>query len=290
MAKPHVLVIRAPGTNCDQETAYAFEQAGGTTEIVHINRLLSEQELVSKFQILCIPGGFSYGDDVAAGRILGNQIRHHLSECLLKFRDADKLILGICNGFQVLTRSGLFLTDEDGTAEVATLTANDSGKYEDRWVRLSVAGTQCVFFRDIESLYLPVAHAEGKFVARDEATFADLQRQGQLFLRYEHLATSHNSAMNDSSAVDQSQETQGGGTSVATKHEKQAAVVPYPANPNGSQGNVAGVCDETGRVCGIMPHPERFIDRTQHPRWTREELPEEGAGLAVFRNAVGYFA
>jgi len=289
MAKPHVLIVRAPGTNCDQETAFAFEQAGGTAEIVHINRLLSERPLVKKFQILCIPGGFSYGDDLAAGRILGNQIRHHLSEYLFEFRDAGKLILGICNGFQVLTRSGLFLTDEEGTGAVATLSLNDSGKYEDRWVRLSVAGTRCVFFRDLESLYLPVAHAEGKFVVRDEATFADLQRKEQLFLRYQHLTGQHHSTPNGASAVDHAQEPRGGGTSVATKGEKRTKVVAYPANPNGSQGNVAGVCDETGRVCGLMPHPERFIDRTQHPRWTREELPEDGDGLAVFRNAVGYF-
>lgn len=288
MAKPRVLVVRAPGTNCDQETAFAFEQAGATAEVAHINRLLSDRKMIDEFQVLCIPGGFSYGDDLAAGRILGNQIRHHLSDFLFQFRDAGKLILGICNGFQVLMRSGLFLTDEDGSGSLATLTLNDSGKYEDRWVRLSVDGDKCVFFRDVESLYLPVAHAEGRFVVRDEATFESLSQQGQLFLRYENLESLENSAVGASVGLGQ-QAAQGGGTSVATQVQKQTGAVPYPANPNGSQGNVAGVCDETGRVCGLMPHPERFIDRTQHPRWTREDIPQDGDGLAVFRNAVSYF-
>lgn len=287
MAKPRVLVVRAPGTNCDQETAFAFEQAGATAEVAHINRLLSERSMIDEFQVLCIPGGFSYGDDLAAGRILGNQIRHHLSDLLFQFRDAGKLILGICNGFQVLMRSGLFLTDEDGTNSLATLTLNDSGKYEDRWVRLSVDGDKCVFFRDVESLYLPVAHAEGRFVARDEATFETLSQQGQLFLRYENLAGEQ--LASSASAAQREAAAGGGGTGVATQAETTTCTVPYPANPNGSQGNVAGVCDETGRVCGLMPHPERFIDRTQHPRWTREDIPQEGDGLAVFRNAVSYF-
>lgn len=290
MAKPRVLVVRAPGTNCDQETAFAFEQAGGAAEVAHINQLLSERDLVNQFQVLCIPGGFSYGDDLAAGRILGNQIRHHLSDVLFQFRDAGKLILGICNGFQVLMRSGLFLTDENNAEAVATLTLNDSGKYEDRWVKLAVDETQCVFFREIESLYLPVAHAEGKFVVRDEATFEALKQKGQLFLRYAHLDYAENQAGVASTVGTRSQASDGGGTTVATQDEKQTQMVPFPANPNGSQGNVAGVCDETGRVCGLMPHPERYIDRTQHPRWTREELPAEGDGLAVFRNAISYFS
>ncbi len=290
MAKPRVLVVRAPGTNCDQETAFAFEQAGGSAEVAHINQLLNERDLVNQFQVLCIPGGFSYGDDLAAGRILGNQIRHHLSDVLFQFRDAGKLILGICNGFQVLMRSGLFLTDESNSEAVATLTLNDSGKYEDRWVRLAVDETQCVFFRDIQSLYLPVAHAEGKFVVRDEATFEALSQQGQLFLRYDHLDYSGNQAGVASTVDTRVQASDGGVTTVATQDEKQTKMVPFPANPNGSQGNVAGVCDETGRVCGLMPHPERYIDRTQHPRWTREELSAEGDGLAVFRNAISYFS
>ncbi|MBN1589075.1 MAG: phosphoribosylformylglycinamidine synthase subunit PurQ [Pirellulales bacterium] len=279
MATPNVLILRAPGTNCDLETAFAFETAGAKTERVHVNRLLEEPNRFDRFQILCIPGGFSYGDDVAAGRILANQIIHHLSDAMARFKDAGKLILGICNGFQVLIRSGVLL---DGNAEQgspATLTWNDSGRYEDRWVRLGTDGTKCVFFKDVERMYLPVAHAEGKFVARDEATLNRLAAAGQLVLRYLPLdggmAGAKRSAgwLGHSEAVPQATD-----------------ILPFPDNPNGSQANVAGVCDATGRVLGLMPHPERHITRTQHPRWTRPETTQTGDGLKLFENAVAYFA
>jgi phosphoribosylformylglycinamidine synthase len=259
MSKPRVLVLRAPGTNCDHETAFAFQQAGGEPSLVHINRLLDKPRLPAEYQILCLPGGFSYGDDVAAGRILGNQIRHHLSDVMREFQAAGKLILGICNGFQVLLKSGILLADDKQEA-MATLTWNDSGKFEDRWVRMQVVGDKCAFLGAVQAFYLPVAHAEGKFVARDDATLEQLNRSGQLVLRYTHLEPSNR------------------------------AGVPYPDNPNGSQADVAGACDPTGRVLGLMPHPERHIDPTQHPRWTRGEMAERGDGFAVFENAVAYFA
>ena len=264
MAQPNVLILRAPGTNCDQETAFAFEQAGARSELLHINRLLEEPALFERFQIACIPGGFSYGDDVAAGRILGNQIRHHLGGRLAEFKEAGKLILGICNGFQVLLKSDVLLPPEQGKPPAATLTWNDSGRFEDRWVRLGVEGTKCVFLRGIESMYLPVAHAEGKFVSRDKEALGQREAGGQLVLRYRRLGA--------------------GGDG------QQHGPVPYPDNPNGSEAEVAGICDVTGRVLGLMPHPERHIDPTQHPRWTRGEAGEVGDGLAVFTNAVEYFA
>jgi len=242
MSHPHVLILRAPGTNCDQETAFALERAGAKAEILHINRLLEDPAQFRRFQILCIPGGFSYGDDVAAGRILANQIQHHLAEHLVEFKAAGKLILGICNGFQVLLKSSILLEPDAEKGPPATLAWNDSGRYEDRWVRLEAAGAKCVFLRGIESMYLPVAHAEGKFVARDEQALRQLRAAGQLVLRYRRL-----SGDGDSSPV------------------------PYPDNPNGSMADTAGVCDVTGRVLGLMPHPERHIDPTQHPRWTRGE-------------------
>jgi len=255
------LILRAPGTNCDQETAYAFERAGAAPEPCHINRLLESPALLHDFQILCLPGGFSYGDDIAAGRILANQIRHHLTEFLLQFRDAGKLIFGICNGFQILIKSGVFLAD-DAAGPPATLTWNDSGKFEDRWVHLQASGDRCVFLRGIDRLYLPIAHAEGKFVTRDTAILARLRDAGQLVLRYASPAGA----------------------------ESTDGQLPFPANPNGAWDNVAGVCDGTGRVFGLMPHPERHIDPTHHPHWTR--LPERtvGDGLKVFQNAVAYFA
>ena len=257
MTQPRVLVLRAPGANCDLESAFAFERAGAVAERVHVNRLLERPALLSNYQILCIPGGFSYGDDLGAGRILGNQIQHHLRDALHEFKAGGKLVLGICNGFQILIKSGMLLDDDAAGRPAATLTNNDSGKFEDRWITLRTTSNKCVFFSDIESMYLPVAHAEGKFVPRDRATLAALESAGQIVLRY--------AATNDSGEV------------------------AYPDNPNGSIGAVAGVCNGTGRVCGLMPHPERHIDPTQHPRWTRGPLAREGDGLQVFRNAVQFF-
>lgn len=249
MSAPNVLILRAPGTNCDAETAFAFQQAGAKTEVLHINRLLEKPSLFHQFQILCIPGGFSYGDDLGAGRIFGNQIQHHLAEELGRFKADGKLLLGICNGFQVLLKSPVLLEPDAMGGPPATLTLNDCGRYQDCWTRLEVHGSQCVFLSGITRMYLPVAHAEGKFVTRDDQALQDLDAAGQLVLRY------------------------------------------APGeNPNGAVGNVAGLCDSTGRVLGLMPHPERFIDPTQHPRWTRGEAGPVGDGLPLFINAVRYFA
>ena len=264
MATPKVMVLRAPGTNCDKETAFAFEHAGAKAELVHVNRLLEKPSLVSDFEILCIPGGFSFGDDVAAGRILANQIQHHLTEYLAEFKAAGKLILGICNGFQVLIKSGILLEPDPEKGPEATLTWNDSGKFEDRWVRLKVCGGPSVFLKGIEAMYLPVAHAEGKFVPRDQQVLDELESGGQLVLRYRPLASDADGEAPGPAA--------------------------YPDNPNGSVADAAGVSDTTGRVLGLMPHPERHIDPTQHPRWTRGEAGEVGDGMQVFINAVEHFA
>lgn len=282
MAAPKVLVLRAPGTNCDIETAYAFERAGAVAERLHINRLRETPAALDQFQILCLPGGFSYGDDVSAGRILGNQIRVALGDQFRKFRDAGKLILGICNGFQILLKSGILLEDNVAAGAAgkagslptaqATLALNESGRYEDRWVRLQVAGNKCVFFSGVESMYLPVAHAEGKFVTRDADVLTSLEVGGQAVLKYRVL-----------------KEAVAAGA-VAAAASSATHTVPYPDNPNGATNDIAGICDATGRVCGLMPHPERHLDPLQHPRWTRlKELPKEGDGFAVFKNAVAFF-
>src|SRR6185295_3684686 len=188
MAQPRVLILRAPGTNCDVETAYAFERAGARAERLHVNQVLAEPGRLSDFQILCLPGGFSYGDDVAAGRILGNQLRHHLAARIAEFKADGKLILGICNGFQILIKSGVLLEHAPAETAPATLTWNDSGKFEARWVHLKVTSSKSIFFSGIESMYLPVAHAEGKFVTRDPEVLASLERNGQLVLRYTSTA------------------------------------------------------------------------------------------------------
>lgn len=256
---PRVLILRSPGANCDGETAFAFEKAGARVERVHIQRLLAEPSLLKESQILCIPGGFCYGDDIAAGRILANQIRHHLGDVLADFNAAGKLIIGICNGFQALIKCGVLLPDAaDGTL-AATLTLNDSGKFEDRWVQLHRTSDKCVFLRGIERMYFPVAHAEGKFVPRDAAALAALKANGQIVLRYARL-------------------------------DGQPGDAPYPDCPNGAVEQIAGICDDTGRVFGLMPHPERHIDPTQHPRWTREPAKPFGDGWPVFTNAVEFFA
>ena len=246
----NVLILRAPGTNCDIETAYAFELVGAKTDRIHINRVLEQPNILNKFQILCFPGGFSFGDDVAAGKILANLLKQNLDEPLRKFKEDGKLILGICNGFQILIKSNLLLDEENGKIP-ATLSWNRSGMYTDRWVELETETNNCVFLKGIRSMYLPVAHAEGQFIPRSVQALDTLKKSGQLVLRY-------------------TTET----------------------NPNGSNANIAGICDATGRVFGLMPHPERYIDAMQHPHWTRtkpKDRPEHGDGLAIFKNAVEYF-
>jgi phosphoribosylformylglycinamidine synthase len=255
MATPNVLILRAPGTNCDGEAAFAFETAGARTERLHINRLREKPALLHDFQILMLPGGFSYGDDVGAGKILAVELQHFLADAVREFRMNDKLILGICNGFQVLVKAGLIVPpDEDGP--LITLAHNTEGRFEDRWVHLMVTPGNCVFLKGMNHMEVPVAHGEGRLVCRKEWILQGLAQAGQAVLRY-----------------------------VGPSGEP----ADYPANPNGSQGDIAGLSDATGRVLGLMPHPERHILGTHHPRWTREGLKAEGDGLAMFKNAVGYF-
>ncbi|TWU43983.1 Phosphoribosylformylglycinamidine synthase [Novipirellula aureliae] len=265
MAAPRVLVLRAPGTNCDEETAFAFDSAGGVSERVHVNRLIENPALKDRYQILCLPGGFSYGDDIAAGRILATKLRRHLSELVNAFvhGNGDRLVLGICNGMQVLMRLGALTEElEDQSEAPATLDWNDHGRFEDRWVHLVSDQSPCVFLKDIERMYLPMAHAQGKFVAANQDVIDAMRSEGRLALRY----------------------SDGKSGSV------QSETLPFPVNPNGADANVAGVCDKTGRVFGLMPHPERHIDPTQHPFWTRrDEQPEYGDGMAMFKNAIDWF-
>ena len=263
MAAPRVLVLRSPGTNCDEETAHAFEIAGGIGERVHVERLIENPALSGRYQILCLPGGFSYGDDIAAGRVLANQLKHRLSDLLDYFRENDRLVLGICNGFQVLMRLGL-LTEGIQPCPAATLSWNDHGRFEDRWVHLDIEDDhQCIFLNGLHRLFLPVAHAEGKFTAASVNALAQMQSEGRLVLRY----TSRDSTQRSDSQL------------------------PFPCNPNGSQANVAGMCDKSGRLFGLMPHPERYVHRTHHPHWTRlDTFEKEKSGLAIFANAVRYFS
>jgi phosphoribosylformylglycinamidine synthase len=256
MPSTRVLVLRAPGANCDAETHHAFELAGALPERIHINRLRENPALLQRFGVLVIPGGFTYGDDVAAGKILGCQLAHFLGDELRRFRDRERLILGICNGFQALLKAGLLVPpDEDGP--VATLAHNACGKFEDRWIHVQATAGMCPFLKGVDRLHLPVAHGEGRFLCRSAWQLEGLKQTGQVVLRY----------------VDAS-----------------GKPGDYPVNPNGSEGDVAGLCDATGRVLGLMPHPERHVLPTQHPRWTRQGLAKEGDGLLLFRNAVAFFS
>jgi phosphoribosylformylglycinamidine synthase subunit PurQ / glutaminase len=250
----HVLILRSPGANCDQELAFAFENAGAKAERIHIQRLRENPKLFRDFQILAIPGGFSYGDDIAAGKILAIQLATFFGDAIREFRDAEKLILGVCNGFQALLKAGMLIPpDEDGP--LATLTDNPQG-FQDRWITMASTPGKCPWLKDITKLEAPTAHGEGNFRVREEWILSGLEQSGQVVLRY---------------------------IGTAGKPTDQ-----FPFNPNGSQGAVAGVCDITGRVLGLMPHPERNVLPTHHPRWTREGLKEEGDGMKLFRNAVGY--
>jgi len=275
--QPRALILRAPGTNCDEETAHAFRLAGAQTERIHINRLIENPSIAARYQILCIPGGFSFGDDIGAGRILAVRLRRHLAGMIEEFVHGrrDCLVLGICNGMQVLMQLGVLtedLAEKNDHRRVATLTWNRHGRFETRWVHLAVDETPCVFLRSVRRLYLPMAHAEGNFVVANDGVLQTLKRQGRLAIRYCPPA-----GANDSSPT-------------TTRLAGSDDVLDFPINPNGAMANVAGVCDASGRVFGLMPHPERHIDPLQHPFWTRRETqPERGDGHVVFKNAVEYF-
>jgi phosphoribosylformylglycinamidine synthase len=249
MANVNTLIVRCPGTNCDEETAYAFQQAGSSTELVHIKKLTADRQPLADFQILAFPGGFSYGDDLGAGKVAANEISLRLCREIEAFVARGGLVIGICNGFQILVKAGL-LPGPISAGQSVTLTNNDSGRFECRWVHLKAVPTSsCIFTRGIEQLYLPVAHGEGKLVAGE----AMLSRLNAALLYCDE--SGHETAV-------------------------------YPANPNGSMRNIAGMADDTGRIFSLMPHPERHIRGSQHPRWPGEGLKEKGDGLRIFTNAV----
>jgi len=254
MAEVKAIVLRAAGINCDVETEHALELAGAKAQRVHINRMIENKGLLDEFQIVVFPGGFSYGDDVAAGKILANQVVHHLYEPLRRFIEQGKLVLGICNGFQVLVKTGILPGDNSTQQQELTITNNDSGKFEDRWVYLAPQTDRCIFIEPGKQIYLPIAHAEGKVVTKDQAALDKLKSEGHLAFKY----------------VDENGDEGG-----------------YPVNPNGSVESIAGLTDKTGRVLGLMPHPERFVRRTQHPRWTRSDSVDSD-GMTIFTNAVKY--
>lgn len=252
---PKVCILKSDGTNCDVELAYAFEKAGGEARFIHVNQLRSKEVSLKDFQILAFPGGFSYGDDIASGKILAVEMVSFLKEELEKFKDKGGVIIGICNGFQTLIRTGLLPFGNLGKMD-ATLTNNDSGHFECRWVRLSPhKESVSPFLAGIEEIgWYSVNHGEGKLIANTE-TIRKIENSGLVTFRY----------------VDQ------------TGHMTQK----YPANPNGSTNAIAGITDPAGLVFGMMPHPEKFVDITQYPNWRRETIIKPH-GLQLFENIVEF--
>jgi phosphoribosylformylglycinamidine synthase len=259
MADVHVLLLRTAGTNCDRELAHAFRKVGAAVKALHINTLLQDPAQLEHAHILGLPGGFSYGDDIASGKILANQLIHHLKTPLKTFVDQGKLILGVCNGFQVLVKSGLLPGPmpqlQDADWHPATLTYNTRGKFEDRWVKIKCVSRHCAWIPETGGILdVPIAHGEGRFVARDPALLDALRANDQIAFQY----------------VD----------------EQGNPATAYPQLPNGSANAIAGICDTTGRVLGLMPHPERVVDPENHPLFSRGQGKADG--LAIFQAAMNH--
>lgn len=252
MKTPRILILRAPGTNCDHEAAFAFELAGGAASLVHIERLLEGTTTLEGFQVFVLPGGFSYGDDLGSGKIVANEIDLRLRDQLDGFVSRGGLVLGICNGFQVLVRAGLL--PEISSRQGVSLLPNKSGRFECRWVHMRVAqGSPCIFTRGIDHLELGVAHGEGRLFVPE-----GMEKHVTAALHYTN---------------------------------PDGGVPTYPHNPNGSYMDIAGLTDPSGHIFGLMPHPERFVRASQHPAWTRcvsDDGDVAGAGLQIFQNAVDY--
>lgn len=264
--RPRAVVITGNGTNCEREAAEACRLGGFESSIVHISDLLSGEVILDEFHFLNLTGGFLDGDDLGSAMVQANRFRYarvvgtgeRLAEQLERFIQRGRPILGVCNGFQLMVKMGLLPALDGRQEQVSTLTFNDSGRFEDRWVRLAVDDlSPCIFTRGMGTLSLSVRHGEGKFVVSDPGVMERLESERLIALRY-------------------------------AGRDGRSATMEYPGNPNGSMGAVAGICSPTGLLFGLMPHPEAFLHRVNHPRWTREEMPEEGSGVAFFRNAYKY--
>jgi len=260
MAQPRVLILHATGINRDPDAAYAVTRAGGNPTILHVNELSRKPEHLQDYHMLILPGGFSYGDALGAGRLWASDLRWLFQDQLSRFIESNRPVLGICNGFQALVKSG-WLPGPPCDGPLATLTRNRSNHFECRWVWLEPdPESPCVFTKGLqERIYCPVAHGEGRFVPRDDAVLETLHSNHQLTLTYVRAD--------------------------GASHGKPAG---YPANPNGSVADIAGICNKRGNVLGLMPHPEDHVEDWQHPRWSRGE--SGGLGLTLIANGITYAA
>jgi phosphoribosylformylglycinamidine synthase len=268
MRRIKTAVLAGNGTNCEYETAYACEIAGSDqVDIIHISEFFSGKKSLNDYQFLVLPGGFLDGDDLGAAKANANRFLYakikdterRFSDEIRKFIHDGKLILGICNGFQLMVKLGILPGFERRYFEqTTTLTYNDSGKFEDRWCYLKInKNSKCIYTKNLEFIYLPVRHGEGKFIPKNSQTLERLNQQGQISIQY----------------IDP---------------KSKVPTMEYPYNPNGSVQAIAGICDETGRIFGMMPHPEAYLHYTQHPKWTRLPLPEKGDGYYIFKNAIEF--
>lgn len=263
------LVLTGFGINSDVELAECFSRAGSAAVRLHINDLVEKPDLLNDIQILAFPGGFSFGDHLGSGRVLASRLKSTLGDALNAFIQKDRLVLGICNGFQVIVKMGLLPNLSASDKQEMTLVGNDSGRFEDRWVRLKTnPHSPGPWLRGIETISLPIRHGEGKLVAPSSEYF-------------ERARARHTDAL-------------------FYADERGEPTQRYPLNPNGSIGAVAGLVSPDGKVFGLMPHPEAFMTRTLQPSWKTEELaivgdarqnlkPDDGAGMAIFYNAVAHF-
>ncbi len=265
--KVKAIVLTGYGTNCETEMAHACKLGGADqVDIVHMSELIQGDYSLDDYHFLNLPGGFLDGDDLGAGQAGAHRWQYAatkdgkpLKDQLSRFIKDGKLILGVCNGFQLMVKIGLLpgLNADYATRNVS-LTYNDSSRFEDRWATLGAnENSPCIFTKGLSSLYFPVRHGEGKFVTMDQSTMDHIKKQELIALQYTDPVTGQ-------------------------------PTTEYPLNPNGSPEAIAGICDPTGRLFGLMPHPEAFLHRTNHPRWTREELPEEGQGVSLFRNGIDF--
>lgn len=253
MPRPRVIILRAAGTNCDEETQHAWEQAGAACDKLHLTELSAAPERLRDYQVLTLPGGFSFGDDIAAGQVFARRLSQRLLPELCQFVERGGSILGICNGFQILVKAGLLPWTTTTDQRICTIADNIPPGFQDRWVHLESQTGHCIFLEPGLSYELPIAHGEGRVCFLDQDSADRVVQNDHAALRY-----------------------------IANPHSP----LDHPANPNGSTSAIAGLCDATGRIFGLMPHPERFITKSQHPAWTSRKDDGPGDGLAMFAAAV----
>ena len=252
-----MLIFTGYGINADKELAWAFELAGGEAHIKHISDIIEKKSMISDYQIIAFPGGFSFGDHIASGKVFANLVKHNLMDEISKFIDKENLVIGICNGFQIITKLGIVPDFDNKKEQDVSLVENESGKFEDRWVWADIVNKKSPWLKNIDKMYLPVRHGEGKLVIKEKEILTKLKKKDQIAIKYVKPGSD---------------------------------IVDYPYNPNGSEDNIAGILNEKGNVFGLMPHPEAYIFFENHPDWVGNKECSGVTGLEIFNNGINYFS